>query len=138
MITDTTTKNPAAQALGRLGGSANTPAQQAQRRAAAKLAGRPRRVCVKCAQPVVGGHADRALDETCGAHGWRWERAGTRHPAPVSKDRKALDAIAALLADNVLKNTDPSFGAIEHILRGTGRRITRARRVRPPSTPCPR
>lgn len=34
-------KNPAAQALGRIGGSRNTPAQQAARRKNAKKGGRP-------------------------------------------------------------------------------------------------
>ena len=116
--------NPAAQALGRLGGSANTKAQRRQRQAAAKNAGRPGRVCVKCAQPVVGGHVDRALDESCGAHGWRWERAGVRHPAPVSVDRAALDEIAAMLDGTV-------DSAIARIVRRTGRTVRRVRPVAP-------
>jgi hypothetical protein len=124
----TPTKNPAAQALGALGGAANTPAQRRQRREAAKKAGRPRRVCVKCRQPVVGGHADRSLDESCGAHGWRWERAGTRHPAPVSRERAALDALAELLADAVARNIDPSFDTLVRLLRSTGRKVRRRRR----------
>ena len=70
-------KNPAAQALGRLGGAANTPAQNLARKRNAQLAGRPRRVCNACGHSVVGGHADRALDDTCGRHGWHWEKAGT-------------------------------------------------------------
>lgn len=67
-------KNPAAQALGRLGGAAGTPAQHAARKQNAQKAGRPGRVCTTCGHPVVGGHVDRRLDETCGAHGWRWQR----------------------------------------------------------------
>jgi hypothetical protein len=69
-------KNAAAQALGRLGGSANTPAQKRARRENAKLAGRPRRVCTKCGEPVHGGgvHKDRALDETCGGLYWKWQK----------------------------------------------------------------
>jgi hypothetical protein len=74
----TTKKNPAAQALGRLGGAAGTKAQNRARRENAQLAGRPRRVCRHCGEPVVGGHADRSLDETCGAHGWRWQKRSDR------------------------------------------------------------
>jgi ribosomal protein S27AE len=70
----TPSKNPAAQALGRLGGSTNSKAQQRARKRNAQLAGRPRRVCVHCGEPVIGGHADRALDERCGAHGWKWQK----------------------------------------------------------------
>jgi len=77
-------KNPAAQALGRLGGRAGTKAQNRARKANAQLAGRPRRICTHCGEPVRGGHADRSLDDSCGAHGWRWERAGTGVPAPPS------------------------------------------------------
>ena len=121
--TTTPTKNPAAQALGRLGGSANTPAQQRQREAAAQKAGRPRRVCVHCAQPVLGGHADRTLDATCGAHGWRWERAGSSHPAPVVPERVALDKIARVLA-SWRENGDEraAFNALRKITRATGRK----------------
>jgi hypothetical protein len=71
-------KNPAAQALGRLGGSANSPAQLAARRKNAKLAGRPRRVCVHCGEPVKGGHVDAKLDAKCGAHGWKWQKPSER------------------------------------------------------------
>lgn len=120
------TKNPAAQALGRLGGAKNTPAQQRARKRNAQKAGRPRRVCTKCAQPVIGGHADRALDATCGAHGWRWERAGVDHPAPVNRERAALDAIADVLAVAVERNIEPSFDALARIVRNTGRKIRRA------------
>jgi hypothetical protein len=65
-------ENPAA-ALGRLGGLANTPKQRRARKQNAQKAGRPRRVCTHCGEPVIGGHQDRALDESCGAHGWRWQ-----------------------------------------------------------------
>jgi len=121
-----TPKNPAAQALGRLGGSANTAAQRRQRREAAKNAGRPRRVCVHCAQPVVGGHVDRDLDATCGAHGWRWDRAGVRHPAPVSRERAALDAIAEFFERPAAERGNVR-GSIAAILRRTGRRLRPAR-----------
>ena len=124
------TKNPAAQALGRLGGSANTAAQRRQRVAAAQKAGRPRRVCTTCAQPVVGGHADRHLDEVCGAHGWRWERAGTRHPAPASRERLALASIRAALEVAIERGCEPSFDAIARALRSTGLKVGGRRRRR--------
>lgn len=73
----TPTKNPAAQALGRLGGAANTPAQNKARRKNAQHAGRPGRVCNHCGDAVVGGHVDRARDATCGQHGWHWRQSGT-------------------------------------------------------------
>jgi len=65
-------KNRAAQTLGRLGGAAGTKAQNAARKQNAQRAGRPKRVCLHCGEPVVAGHVDRRLDVTCGAHGWRW------------------------------------------------------------------
>jgi hypothetical protein len=124
-MTKPTSLNRAAQALGRLGGRANTPAQRRQRQAAAKLAGRPRRVCLRCRQAVVGGHLDRALDESCGAHGWAWERAGVRHPAPKGRDRAALDRIA-----EALRAPEPPPGSslvslIAGLVRGTGRKVSR-------------
>jgi len=85
-------KNPAAQALGALGGRANTEAQLAARRKNAQLAGRPRRVCRHCGEPVRGGHADAALDTSCGAHGWRWQR-------PSHPDRPRIRPDPRLLAD---------------------------------------
>ena len=118
------TLNAAAQALGRRGGSANTPAQRAQRNAARKLAGRPRRVCTRCKQPVLGGHADRALDESCGAHGWRWERAGVKHPAPVSRERLALDRIAEALGGAEPPGTT-RLALIAGLVRSTGRKVRR-------------
>jgi hypothetical protein len=93
-------KNAAAQTLGRLGGQANTKAQNRARKQNAQLAGRPRRVCTHCNEPVVGGHADRALDESCGRHGWRWERAGTGHPAPPSPLLQLLREAHELLNDH--------------------------------------
>jgi hypothetical protein len=72
----TTKKNRAAQALGRLGGSANTKAQNVARKQNAQLAGRPRRVCTTCGEPVLGGgvHKDRALDATCDGRDWKWQK----------------------------------------------------------------
>jgi len=90
-----TTSSAAAQLLGRLGGSANTKAQNAARKRNAQHAGRPRRVCTTCGKPVKGGHVDRRLDETCGAHGWTWNRgpaAGPSRLALVLADvERALD-----------------------------------------------
>src|SRR5262245_49342942 len=83
-------KNPAAQALGRLGGSANTAAQNRARKLNAQHAGRPGRVCNKCGEPVRGGHLDPKLDLSCGVHGWRWARGGkatAAPPAPAPPDR---------------------------------------------------
>lgn len=96
-----TRKNPAAQALGRLGGAARTPAQNAARKQNAQRAGRPKRVCTTCGNPVVGGHVDRRLDETCGAHGWRWqqrnaETADAQLPDLLRDLRDALDGSHAL------------------------------------------
>jgi hypothetical protein len=115
-------KNPAARALGRLGGLANTAKQNRARARNAKKAGRPGRVCVKCAKPVLGGHVDRALDDSCGQHGWRWERAGVSVAAPVGPERKALDAIAAALT-GVEWDAD-TCAAVAAILRGTGRVVS--------------
>lgn len=114
-------KNKAAQALGRLGGSANTKAQQRARKRNAKLAGRPGRVCATCYQPVLGGHVDRALDDTCGRHGWTWMRAGKRHPAPPNPEREALDQLAAAMSGQEW-NAD-LCDTIAGILRATGRTI---------------
>ena len=74
----TSRKNPAAQALGRLGGQANSPAQNKARARNAQLAGRPRRVCNHCGEPVIGGHKDIVLDRKCGEHGWHWQRPSER------------------------------------------------------------
>lgn len=69
-------KNAAAAALGRLGGSANTPAQNKARKQNAQHAGRPARVCVCCGERVRGGHVNPKLDKKCGeGHGWRWANA---------------------------------------------------------------
>jgi hypothetical protein len=74
------TKNRAAQALGRLGGAANTTAQQKARRKNGTLGGRPRRVCTRCGEPVLGGgvHKDRALDASCGGRFWKWQKRSER------------------------------------------------------------
>ena len=90
-------KNPAAIALGRLGGSANTKAQNRARKANAQFAGRPRRICVHCGEPVLGGHVDRTRDATCGAHGWRWQKqsepdAPARRPLPLVVAAQQADA----------------------------------------------
>jgi len=69
-----TASSRAARQLGRLGGLANTEAQQRARQKNAQRAGRPRRVCIYCGEPVKGGHADPKRDKTCGAHGWCWHR----------------------------------------------------------------
>jgi hypothetical protein len=122
-------KNKAAQALGRLGGSKNSLAQHAARQRNARLAGRPRRICVHCRQPVKGGHVDRTLDETCGRHGWRWDRAGREWPAPANRDRDALDLIAALVRDSEWIRTRHAdwapqlVEAIREAVQGTGRTI---------------
>jgi hypothetical protein len=86
----TTKKNRAAQSLGRLGGQAGTKKQNAARKQNAQLAGRPRRVCTTCGEPVVGGHVDRRLDDSCGAHGWRWQQK--RHPPTVESLREQIEA----------------------------------------------
>lgn len=95
--TRVTAKRTAAQTLGRLGGRAGTLAQNQARARNAQHAGRPKRVCTTCGAPVIGGHVDRRLDDTCGRHGWRWERAGAPHPTPPNLARtlilEALDAL---------------------------------------------
>jgi len=96
------TKNKAAQALGRLGGAANTPAQQRARRRNAQFAGRPRRVCTSCGEPVAGGHVDRRLDDVCGQHGWRWQQGAQ---APESPEKDLLRAVLAALPPT----TDPEL-----------------------------
>jgi hypothetical protein len=72
--TQTAPKNPAAQALGRLGGARNTDAQVAARLANAKLAGRPRRICTTCGHHVFGGHKDREQDKRCQGREWTWQK----------------------------------------------------------------
>jgi len=116
-----TPKNKAAQALGRLGGSRNSPAQQRARKRNSKLAGRPGRVCATCLQPVLGGHVDRSLDDTCGMHGWKWMRAGKRHPAPPNPERAALDRMAEAMSGQSW--SADTCDAIAAILRDTGRSV---------------
>ena len=67
-------RSEAAQILGRRGGKAGTDAQNEARKVNGQLGGRPGRVCSVCLEPVSGGHKDRRLDETCGAHGWQWQK----------------------------------------------------------------
>jgi hypothetical protein len=69
----------AAAAIGRLGGLVNSVKQQKARKQNAKRAGRPRRVCLHCGEPVRGGHVDRARDSSCGAHGWRWQKRSEQY-----------------------------------------------------------
>lgn len=112
----------AARRIGRLGGRARTPAQNAARAVNAQKAGRPRRVCKRCAQPVVGGHVDRELDDTCGEHGWRWEQAGKRHEGPLNP----LDAIAAAIRTSTAATPEEdsdTMRQIIEILRSTGREV---------------
>ena len=85
---DKSVKNPAAQALGRLGGSANTPAQVKARLRNAKFAGRPRRVCTECGQVVYGGHKNRAQDLHCHGRTWTWQTQTEKRAAKAPK-RKA-------------------------------------------------
>jgi hypothetical protein len=94
-------KNPNAMALGRRGGKAGTPAQnQARRQNAQRGGGRPGRVCTTCGEPVVGGHVDRRLDETCGEHGWRWQQRASATTAPTPPPLPA--DIAVLLTQAIV------------------------------------
>jgi hypothetical protein len=72
--------NEAAATLGRLGGSANTKAQNRARKINGQKGGRPRRVCSTCGEPVIGGgvHKDRALDVTCKGRLWVWQKPSDR------------------------------------------------------------
>lgn len=96
-------KVKAARMLGSLGGRAGTTKQNEARKRNAQRAGRPGRVCIKCNEPVVGGHVDRSLDTVCGAHGWRWQRRDDPHDSTVdgsvSRERAALLDVAAVLDD---------------------------------------
>jgi len=78
----------AAALLGQRGGLANTEKQQAARKLNAKRAGRPRRVCVHCGEPVIGGHVDRSRDESCGAHGWRWQSRAEHYQQQQATPKK--------------------------------------------------
>jgi hypothetical protein len=81
---------------GRLGGARNTPAQRRAARQNAQLGGRPKRVCTHCGEAVRGGHVDRALDVTCGQHGWRWQQGDDGAPTALGATAM-LDAIAAIV-----------------------------------------
>ena len=67
-------KNPAAVALGRLGGARNTPKQVKARAKNSKLAGRPGRVCADCGKAVYGGHKDVKQNAKCDGHTWEWQQ----------------------------------------------------------------
>jgi hypothetical protein len=48
---------------------------------------------------VVGGHVDRALDESCGAHGWQWQQQSAtpkRHRHATLTCTQAAAILAAL------------------------------------------
>lgn len=122
METDPTEKNAAAQALGRLGGAANTPAQQRARKRNAKLAGRPGRVCLHCGEPVAGGHVERALDESCGQHGWRWQQGANGKPTATGATA-TLDAIATELRRGRNRDDQDTIRAIADLVRASGRRL---------------
>lgn len=93
-------KNPHAVQLGRKGGRAKTPKQAAARRQNLAGVGRPRRVCVVCGEPVIGGHVDRDLDATCGAHGWHWQKRGSvSAPDDPATLRHSIDALERTLAE---------------------------------------
>src|SRR5262249_30194749 len=111
-----TTKNPAAVALGRLGGGANTTAQHRARQQNARRGGRPGRICVYCGEPVRGGHVDVKLDDRCGQHGWRWQQGHTDTIRPsgatalleqvaVLARKRSVDPTERLLAINDLLKT---------------------------------
>lgn len=86
----------AARLLGKAGGRANTHKQRAARKRGPKFGGRPRRVCIHCGHAVEGGHVDRRRDETCGAHGWRWQQGDA--PATVAELSIMIESYAAALA----------------------------------------
>lgn len=100
-MTGKSKKKMAAQLLGRFGGAANTSKQNAARKQNAQLAGRPRRVCKFCGDRVTGGHANRSKDVTCGAHGWRWQKAHEEAPAPLLNPYDLLDQVARAFVDGV-------------------------------------
>jgi hypothetical protein len=86
MAKTTTKASKAAQSraavlLGRKGGAAGTPKQNAARAVNAKRAGRPRRVCNCCGEPVRGGHVDIKQDSRCKAPGWHWETPNEKRAA---------------------------------------------------------
>jgi hypothetical protein len=74
-----------AAAMGRRGGSANSPAQQAARAKNSKSAGRPRRVCTACGEPVHGGHKKAKLNKTCHGRTWEWQKPSEKRAALAAK-----------------------------------------------------
>lgn len=115
-MVDTPIKNAAAQALGRLGGAAKTRAQNLARKRNAQRAGRPGRVCVHCGEPVLGGHVNRALDDTCGQHGWRWQQGRDAAPVPATGASATLEAIARILRQR--GDASDRLRSIGELLRG--------------------
>jgi hypothetical protein len=81
-------KNPAAQALGRLGGSVNSPKQIAAKQASAKFAGRPRRICTECGKPVFGGHKVRSQDLYCHSRTWTWQKQTEKRALKAAEKQK--------------------------------------------------
>ena len=111
-------RSEAAALMGRKGGAANTEAQQRAREQNAKRAGRPRRVCLHCGEPVVGGHVDRGLDDTCGQHGWRWQQRSADPPPPNTTLTVALSqADVDLLVSIIGHRKQPAVAAIAARLR---------------------
>ena len=76
---------PTAATMGRRGGSANTAKQQAARAKNAKAAGRPRRVCTECGEPVHGGHKKAKLNTTCEGRTWTWQTPSEKRAAAAAK-----------------------------------------------------
>ena len=104
-------KNIAAVSLGRRGGRVKSPRQNAARKKNASYGGRPRRVCMHCAKPVLGGHVDRRQDERCGAHGWRWQQ----RDSPITRDvvEREIAELQSLLA------TIPEIEVVESAVEPT-------------------
>jgi len=108
----------AARTLGSLGGRAGTTKQNEARKINAQRAGRPRRVCAVCNEPVVGGHVDRRLDASCGAHGWRWQRRDD--PVDVADEtRKWVRQLGSAVDDDAIVDAIVAlFGRLSASRRG--------------------
>jgi hypothetical protein len=105
----------AAAELGRLGGSKNTAAQQDARKRNAQTAGRPARVCNFCGERV-GGHKHRPLDETCGAHGWRWQQPHAEGGVALLNPYDVLDDVISAYDDGRLIVSDVDNRAVEFLM----------------------
>jgi hypothetical protein len=71
--------NRAAQVLGRKGGQAKSERKTLAVRANALKAGRSRRVCAECGEPVARSwHRNAALDQTCPGRTSKWEKPSER------------------------------------------------------------